>query len=178
MPPPRRHAEAELYRVALAKFDFKSASVAADHLRGNAGDLLLALGGGFPTTDLYWALWTAVAVSYARPFTDSRVGRLSKRRFERFDDSRLDACHRFLLQIRKMLFVHNDLTRIRTVKVFPPGAWGESPGSAQVERASFAESLTSDTLELCELQRARAQERIVELVSDLYGGQAWDEGAI
>ncbi len=53
-----------------------------------------------PDDRLYWTFNTAIVVTYARPFVESRgIGRLSGRSWERFSDPGLDESHKRLLRL-------------------------------------------------------------------------------
>jgi hypothetical protein len=126
-------------------------------------------------SDAHWGLWTALATSYSRPFLKSRVGRVSARLFERFDDDAMKAHHALLLRERKRLFAHNDLVPIvRAVYAFPPGSWGKA-GSTTIGLIRFHREAAEGALALCHLQTERARARIAELVDELYGNRAWSE---
>jgi hypothetical protein len=72
-------AQCELVRTTFARADFKFAKTVSHWLATEYA----------PTgSELHLAWWTALVVAYARPFTNNDVGRISERRFERFDASR------------------------------------------------------------------------------------------
>lgn len=81
--------------------------------------------------------WLAIAVLYARPFTQNEVGRLSSTSFEAFDSEELDAVHRLLVSARHNTFAHTGVHPALSAVVLPPGAWSER-GSTTVGEVPFA----------------------------------------
>jgi hypothetical protein len=119
--------------------------------------------------------WLAIAVLYARPFTQNEVGRLSSTSFEAFDSEELDAVHRLLVSARHNTFAHTGVHPALSAVVLPPGAWSER-GSTTVGEVPFASELLPQIIELCDTQIERCDCWIEELVQALYGYQRWPEG--
>ena len=160
----RPRLEAELRRLTLAVYDMNAAAALILRLqeRGLGGD---ALENG---------LMTGMVVAYARPFSASnRIGRISTD-FDSFEDSQKEAHHQQLLALRDKLYAHTDVTILRNVIVFPPGAWGER-GSATATTPWSKEAFDKFGA-LIQLQTQRLRDRIADLVEELYGDQEWGEG--
>ncbi len=155
----------ELVRTALARDDFKRAKgicqrIAESHAFDDA-------------------LWTALAVTYWRPFTKCTVGRLSEKRFERFDDVRLESVHRLLHASREARFAHNEMGPDIFVHASRPAAGGEDvKGDTSVTKVPFARDEIGDVERLCDLQVERAVARIHELTAECFGDRDWVGGTI
>lgn len=165
----RQIPEAELRRLTLAVTDMRAASAMVDLLKERRGRDRL---GGTAREN---GLMTGLVVSYARPFSRSnRIGRIDER-FERFEAPEREAHHKQLLGLRNKLYAHTDVTILRDVIVFPPGAWG--PGVSAIEATvPWAVEAFEKFGSLIELQEGRLAKRIVELVEELYGGREWRPG--
>jgi hypothetical protein len=156
----------ELFRLTFARWDIKLAKTLCLWLQDPE----------HPTgSDIYTALWTAMAVCYARPFSKNNIGALAGR-WSRFDDELLRRTHDALVGARNRDFAHTDRSPVRAVYVHPPGAWSER-GSATVGLIPWSKEVVGDAVTLCDHQTERLGERIEELVAELYGGQEWAEGA-
>jgi hypothetical protein len=158
-------AKRELFRLTFARWDINLAKtlcswlLSPDHPSGSA---------------IHTALWTAMAVCYARPFSKNNIGQLAGR-WGRFDDERLKQTHDLLVAARNRDFAHTDKSPARLVYVLPPGSWGER-GSATVGTVPWAREVVEDAASLCEVQIDRLGARVEELVEGLYGGREWPEG--
>jgi hypothetical protein len=155
----------ELFRLTFARSDVKLAKTLCDwlispeHPRGS---------------DIHTALWTAMAVCYARPFSKNNIGQLAGR-WTRFDDARLKQTHNLLVAARNRDFAHTDKSPARSVYVMPPGSWGER-GGATVGTVPWSKEVLDDVAALCSVQIERLSKRIEELVEALYSGTEWPEG--
>lgn len=159
-------AKRELFRVTFARSDFQFAKLLCGWLQGEG----VPSGGEF-----HFAVWTALAVTYARPFTKSSVGALGNKPWRQFGDRRLKAAHQFLLSERNRTFAHTDVMPGVWVYVFPPGAF-TADGTTTVARVPIAREVVADASDLCDCQIDRATKRVTQLVQRLYGGRDWLEG--
>jgi hypothetical protein len=160
---PDTEAKRELFRLTFARSDIRLAKTLCSWLAEH------------PTgSDIHSALWTALAVCYARPFSKNNIGALAGR-WQRFDDERLKRTHDTLISARNRDFAHTDKSPARAVYVHPPGAMTER-GSAATGDIPFAREVLKGVAALCDAQIERLGERIEELVEQLYGGEEWPEG--
>lgn len=121
--------------------------------------------------------WLAIAVMYARPFTQNEVGRLSSTNFETFDSDELESVHRLLVSARNDTFAHTGVHPALSALVMPPGSWSER-GSTTTGEIPFARELLPQIIKLCSAQINRCDCRIEELVQVLYGYRSWPKGTM
>jgi hypothetical protein len=165
---PRRAARLQrrLISATFARAGFRHAKTLCETLLPDFGD---------------WADhetgWLAIAVLYARPFTQNEVGRLSSTSFETFDSEDLAVVHQLLLDARHRTFAHTGVHPALTAVVMPPGAWGER-GSTTIGTIAFSSELLPRIIELCDVQIGRCACWIEELVESLYGYRSWPEGTM
>lgn len=95
--------------LLLAASDMDQAAAAARLLNGGIEDYNLAR-----------ALETAIAVCYARVFTQSSLYRLDATKYEP-TDARLAEAHRMLLTMRNKTYAHTDKAGGRDASVIPQG---------------------------------------------------------
>ena len=152
----------ELRRLTLARSDMRSA-------RRLAGLLIDALGQPRRDPDLEMGLMTGLVVSYARPFTRARIGRLRGRRWERFDgNENFEAWHAQLLGIRKKLYAHTDFTYTRQIIVLPAGAWGKIGTTTVEAQPPWAQDAIESFAALMDFQIARLSKAVERLVDEIY----------
>src|SRR4051794_20587473 len=96
--PTEVEAKRELFRLTFARSDIKLAKTFCDWLISPEQRR---------ESDIHTALWTAMAVCYARPFSKNNIGQLAGR-WARFDDERLTQTHNLLVAARNRDFAHTD----------------------------------------------------------------------
>jgi hypothetical protein len=131
-----------------------------------------------------WAfgLLTGLAVTYARPFAESRgksYGRIGSK-WSKFPTDRpeLKMHHDRLIDLRKKLLAHTDETQYRRVAVFTRSALFEDRPHTVEGRSPINAPGMTEVLELLEFQEARINTAIAELATRLQDLGYWPDGAL
>jgi hypothetical protein len=96
----------EVKRLVLAESDMKQVATAAEYLSTYGSQM---------NDHLVRVLWTGIAVTYARPFSQSnKVGPVSGR-IIKLDDPMQQSLHERLCELRDQLFAHTDETELRGI---------------------------------------------------------------
>src|SRR2546428_6705031 len=106
----RSEVKKDLYRLAAARSDVTGALRSAELMLARVSEM------GDP---LYFPLWHATVVAYARPFTRNKPHGSLPARWGRFEDEILQRTHDSLLHDRDKLVAHSDAD-VRRVNVIPP----------------------------------------------------------
>lgn len=123
---------------------------------------------------LAYGLYTGLAVSYARPFTDSEAyGRLEAK-WERFADRpAMKRLHKHLLDDRRTLLAHNDQTAHRETLIWPKFV---NEGAAILEARAYVKTDAPDKIrELCAYQEQRFGEAAQVLANKLQTLLGWEK---
>jgi hypothetical protein len=172
MPEPSpEHLKRQVIRLVHARVDILCAAALAEELlQVSEQDISYRA----------WGLLTGMVVSYARPFTTSYAYGALEEKWSKFDQRPdLEKHHARLLDHRKTLLAHNDLSPHRAVVVFPTGFVLES--GEVVRRAVPTEGRSPIALEgirevseLFAIQEERMMERCLDLVRRLEEVEGWD----
>ena len=115
----RARKKRELFQIALAELDVRTAIGVADDF--------IELMKSWPSDKglpyhLAEAFVAHIAVSYARPFTETRKAVVPPlpRRWSRFKDTNLQRIHDLMIDVRHTLFAHTDATQI-SLEIVPSG---------------------------------------------------------
>ncbi|MFQ5714168.1 MAG: hypothetical protein ACE5GU_09060 [Candidatus Scalinduaceae bacterium] len=118
-PPIRSQRKKELYKLLVARSDI-TASLEACKLMLKHVD---GIG-----NKLYYPLYAAIVVCYARPFTKNRPYGSLPKRWSQFDSEPMKRTHNKLIKARHELIAHSDMT-IREAMIVPPNvAMGAKDG--------------------------------------------------
>ena len=110
--PARSKRKEQLYKIIVARSDITAALYASDLMLERVKTM------GDP---LYYPLYAAAVICYARPFSDNKpLGPLMKH-WREFSDHTLQATHDDIIAARNELIAHSDLAA-RRVEILPPGA--------------------------------------------------------
>jgi hypothetical protein len=170
----RSRRKRELYRLALAALDVRTAENYCDELfdsiNWKSGKKI-----PFHLTDAFSA---AVVVAYARPFVNTNdhrsVGKLPKK-WHRFSDSQLQETHDSMLRLRNDLFAHTDQT-MSPMTIIPAGVEMKGIGrlaprtSWQIGRRAIPPETTLLSFRnTCRDLRKRLEDAVSNAIEELYG---------
>ena len=169
----RSRKKRELYRLALAALDVRTAENYCDELIET-----IDWGGKKIPLHLTDAFSAAVVTAYARPFVQTRdprsVGVLPKR-WHRFSNSQLQDAHETMLRLRDNLFAHTDQT-MTPMTIIPAGVMMDQIGrtaprtSWQLGRRAIPPITTMlNFRNACHDLRARLEDAVSTEIDDLYG---------
>jgi len=171
MPEPTpEHLARQLVRLAHATFDMRSALAVAERLideqhHANVGALT-------------YGLLTGLAVTYARPFLESReLGRLESKWSEFPGRADLKKKHDRLIELRKTLLAHTDETSHRRVAVFTRGAVGDQPAVTEGRSPINVPGIVH-VVELVTFQEERFNNALVELAERLHDISKWPDAEL
>ena len=166
---PTDRLHAELRRLHLARKDFASAEALLSLLESRSN----FHGSQFGSVEE--GLWTGIAVSYMRPFTESTL-RIA-REWECFEERPdLQERHDQMRVLRDKMFAHTDPASGREVLLMPLGSADEERGYVTEQRGTFSYGAIEDVRELFQFQRRRVDERVEQLVTELSSRRAWRMG--
>ena len=177
-PPKRSQRKKDLYRLLLARSDIGAANTACQLFLRTVSDL---------KDELYYPLFTAIVVCYARPFTANEPFGALPRKWAKFSDARSQSLHDDLLRARHELVAHSDAT-VRTAKIIPPDSFVGYLGDEKRELRSGKRIGTETSYYLFQIPRIRQiptitldltrrlNAEIDTLVDDLYGGMELPRG--
>jgi hypothetical protein len=177
--PTREHLRRQIIRLVHARVDVLCAAALADELLVGRED------GASEDKDISyrsWGLLTGMVVSYARPFTQSYAYGALEEKWSKFNEREdLEKHHRRLLEHRKTLLAHNDLTPHREVVVF---ASGSRIGEGVLKRPVVTEGRSPinfdgirEVRELFAFQEERMNAELLELSASLEELEKWEQGA-
>jgi len=153
-------------RLARAEFDMRCADSVAQFLADHHDDH-----GSFA-----YGLLTGMVASYARPFTESReYGRLDSKWFSFPEKPHLKQHHDQLLDKRRTLLAHNDLTQHRATIVWTRGAWHEDRPAMVEARSPINAPGIVEARELFAYQGKRFREHLEKLLTELQGVLGWPD---
>jgi hypothetical protein len=168
-PPSRARVKRNLYQLLIARSDIHAAIEACKLF----SERVTALG-----DDLYYPLFAAIVVCYARPFTQNEPFGPLPQKWGRFADPGYQDVHDKLIAARQEMIAHSDMS-VRKAKIVPAGArigiWKEreissSRVSAQtgfyLYPVGFFPRAWATATDLHQRIHAEAERLIVEL----YGG--------
>ncbi|MGH3040567.1 MAG: hypothetical protein ACRDNG_02290 [Gaiellaceae bacterium] len=156
----------ELLRLVLARNDFAAAAALCPLITTRMGN------------DLHLGLATGIVVSYIRPFTKCKVGRLEEP-WSTLHDPELARLHSRLFEYRNTLYAHNDpQAKAREILVLPGDAWGTGQSTATEGLRWLTPEDAEQIKRLCACQRERLSVRIAQLLDELIAGTEWPEGAM
>jgi|GEM_PF-756131 len=169
----RSKKKQEFYQIALAELDVRTAIGVAD-------DFIELMKDWPPKRPLPYHLSEAfvahIAVSYSRPFVESRRSfiRPLPRHWSRFKNAELKRIHDLMISVRHTLFAHTDPTLVK-VRIVPPGVKMPTLGiptltSWTVNRQTLPPHAIGELRATCVHVHARLEWRIHELMEELYGG--------
>jgi hypothetical protein len=96
----------EIKRLVLAESDMWQVATTADYLHANVRQM---------SDHVKRVMWTGIAVTYARPFSQSnRIGAI-RGKLARLDDPLQRSLHERLCELRDQLFAHTDDTELRGI---------------------------------------------------------------
>jgi hypothetical protein len=110
-PPSRAQRKKNLYRLLVARSDIGAAHAACELFLKTVTDL---------SDDLYYPLFTAIVVCYARPFTNNKPFGPLPDKWGKFIDPNQQKLHDSLIKTRHELVAHSDLS-VRKAMIVPPG---------------------------------------------------------
>jgi hypothetical protein len=110
-PPSRSLKKKNLYRLLIARSDIDAAHAACDLFLKTVTDL---------GDDLYYPLFTAIVVCYARPFTNNKPFGPLPVKWGVFRDPSQQKLHDSLIKTRNEIVAHSDLST-RKAMIVPPG---------------------------------------------------------
>jgi hypothetical protein len=167
MPPTAEQLLKQAIRLARAPFDMRCADAMAQALIDRHDD-------HGPSA---YGLLTGMVVPYARPFTESdEYGRLGGK-WTRFEGKpHLKAHHDKLLDHRRALLAHNDLTEHRATVIWTRGAWHEDRPAHFEARSPINAPGIVEARELFRYQRERFDAGLGELLAQLQGMLGWPDG--
>lgn len=167
-PPSRSVKKRELYKLLVARSDI-TASL-------NSCKQLLEMVDGLGHK-LYYPLFTAVVICYARPFTKNKPFGSLPEKWYKFNDAMLKEIHEDLLKARHELIAHSDMT-VKEAYIIPPGYEMGKDGEKSIVSEFVAVQTTTEYFprpmfekahKLCMFQGSRLNEEIDKLVTELYG---------
>jgi hypothetical protein len=162
--PTAEHLKRQLIRLVHARVDVRCAAALAEELlQGPDDDISYRA----------WGLLTGMVVSYARPFTDSHAyGKLEQKWSKVPGRPELERHHVRLLEHRRTLLAHNDLSPHREVVVFP--SWGILRSPAITEgRSPISLAGIREVAKLFRIQDERMDDALRELVERLEKLEGW-----
>lgn len=116
----------------MARSDVSAAISAADLLINRVDHL---------GDDLYYPLFSAMVVCYARPFTNNRPYGSIPNRYERFESQRHRRIHRQIIDARHELIAHSDMT-IRKAQIVPAGTRIGRHGDQDINSAGLGSQVS------------------------------------
>jgi len=153
----RERLLSEIKRLVLAESDMKQVATAADYLHAYAGEM---------SDHVERVVWTGIAVTYARPFSQSnRIGAI-RGKLARLDDPLTRSLHERLCELRDQLFAHTDATELRGI-VDTSAMLGLGMGDYAEEHVPMSVSALPRIAELANLLRDRFAARREELQEQL-----------
>lgn len=168
-PPKRSQRKKELYKLLIARSDI-TASLEACKLMLEKVDEI--------GNKLYYPLYAAIVVCYARPFTENRpYGSLSKR-WRKFDSGPMKRTHNKLIQARHQLIAHSDMTTREAMIVPPNVVMGSKDGKnltspeigVLTSMYYFPIDFFKDVYKTTHDLGSRLNTEIDKVVEELYGG--------
>lgn len=111
-PPPRSVRKKELSKLLMARTDIIAAM--------NSAELMLERVTSI-SDDLYYSIFTATIVCYARPFTNNKPYGSLPKRYGKFKNDLQTRTHQEIMSARHELIAHSDMT-VRRAKIVPKGA--------------------------------------------------------
>lgn len=110
-PPLRSRRKMELYKMLVARSDIDAARTSAELFLKTVRDI---------GSELYYPLFTAIVICYARPFTNNVPYGALPKKWEKFSDKKLQDVHDSLMKARNEIVAHSDMS-IRKVMIVPAG---------------------------------------------------------
>lgn len=110
-PPSRAQKKKNLYKLLVARSDIHAAHAACELFLKTITDL---------SDDLYYPLFTAIVVCYARPFTNNKPYGSLPDKWGRFIDPDQQKLHDSLIKTRHEIVAHSDLSVLKAM-IVPPG---------------------------------------------------------
>ena len=171
---PRSIRKKELYKLILARSDI--------HASANAARLMLERVTGFGDP-LYYPIFAATVICYARPFTNNKPLGALPNRYTRFGSKGHKKVHDDLMSARHELIAHSDMS-IRQARIVPIGAVvAESNGKPLRSQSigTMSNSIFFSLEYIAEIEAAaralgkRLNDDIDELVQELYGDRELPE---
>ena len=106
-PASRSKQKLSLYRLLVARSDIGASHAACELFLKTVTDL---------SDDLYYPLFSAIVVCYARPFTDNKVFGSLPEKWRKFSDPDQQRLHNSLIATRHELIAHSDIS-VRKAKI-------------------------------------------------------------
>jgi hypothetical protein len=157
------HLKRQIIRLAYARVDMRCATALAELIAERRD----------ATSQLAWGLFTGMAISYARPFTNSDVLGSLESKWSRFGDrADLKKHHDRMIKYRHSLLAHNTLAPEREVIVFPSGHLLAGPVVTETREMIDLGSITA-LLQLFDYQDARFSQACSDLVRRLEAMERW-----
>jgi hypothetical protein len=153
-----RLARRKQQMLLLAVDDMAEAIISGRHLRETDDPHLMQIFG------------TAMAVAYARPFTQTRWGQVVRLGMAEYEpsDPLLAKLHQTIIDFRNKVYAHTDERSGRTAEITlqdgDPSRW-----QVRFERYLFPRSRLGEALTLFDLQRERFQREAVQIAGTRAG---------
>ncbi len=156
------------------------------HLREARAACVHLLQLGEVPSELRNAIFTGIAVSYARPFGESQGLPRINGKFEKFPSKRAQMLHNGLLEARNFVYAHND--RVTVPKVLSAGTSApaldrvririapDSRATWSIFRAGFATCQADAIGGLCDFQIERINEESTRMLQAFSKHQAYEPG--
>lgn len=110
-PPLRSQQKKNLYKLLIARSDVGASLTACKLMRETVS--------GFES-ELYYPLFAAVVVCYARPFTNNEPYGALPSKWAQFSDTSRQETHDKIIKARHELIAHSDMI-VRKASIIPPG---------------------------------------------------------
>lgn len=110
-PPTRSRRKMELYKMLVARSDIDAARTSAELFLKTVRDI---------ANELYYPLFTAIVICYARPFTNNAPYGALPNKWAKFPNEDLQDVHDSLMKARNEIVAHSDMS-VRKAMIVPPG---------------------------------------------------------
>lgn len=168
--PARSRQKMELYKLLVARSDIDAARASADLFLKTVRDI---------SNELYYPLFTATVICYARPFTNNEPYGALPKKWAKFSNVKFQDTHDSLMKARNEIVAHSDMS-VRKAMIVPSGALigklenGKEIKSvgigAQTNYYLFRENQIRDVYNLTRDLGRRINSEIERKVADLYDG--------
>ena len=168
-PPSRAQKKKNLYKLLVARSDIDAAHTACELFLKTVTDL---------SDDLYYPLFTAIVVCYARPFTNNKPFGSLPEKWGRFIDPNQQKLHDSLIKTRRELVAHSDLS-VRKAMIVPPGVLIGRLNERQLKSSKIGTQINYYLFRIPEIRKIplltldlgrRVNAEIEVTLAELYGG--------